>query len=339
PSGRRSGSLSDPAESRPSRFVVADAPDEDRLDAWLTRRLPGLSRSRIAPPIAYGGVPANGAAARQRQPPEPGDVVDVEIPAPKPTHMEAEPIDLKIHYQDDDIVVLDQPAGLVVHPAPGHRTGTLVNALLHHVTDLSGVGGRLRPGIVHRLDKDTSGLLLVAKNDDAHLALSAALKRREITRVYLVAAWGHLASDTQTVDAPIGRSPTDRKRMAGVEGGRRAVTQPERVERWVAADLLRARLETGRTHQIRVHLAWIGHPVVGDPVYGGAAERGISGPGRAWARAFAARVPRQFLHAAELRFRHPRTGRELHVTSPLPPDLAAAAEWAQQTSTSAARGS
>ena len=127
--------------------------------------------------------------------------------------------------------------------------------------------------------------------------------------------------------------------MAVVEGGRRAVTHLERVERWVAADLLRARLETGRTHQIRVHLAWIGHPVVGDPVYGGAAERGISGPGRAWARAFAARVPRQFLHAAELRFRHPRTGRELHVTSPLPPDLAAAAEWARQTSTSAARGS
>src|SRR5690606_4362623 len=268
PSGRRSGSLSDPAESRPSRFVVADAPDEDRLDAWLTRRLPGLSRSRIAPPIAYGGVPANGAAARQRQPPEPGDVVDVEIPAPKPTHMEAEPIDLKIHYQDDDIVVLDQPAGLVVHPAPGHRSGTLVNALLHHVTDLSGIGGVLRPGIVHRLDRDTSGLMIVAKNDVAHRALSAALKKREIRRIYLAAAWGHLAQDQLVVDAPIGRSRTDRKRMAIMADGRHARTKLRRVARWRAADLIQAELETGRTHQIRVHLAHLGHPVVGDAVYG-----------------------------------------------------------------------
>lgn len=322
------------------RRLIVEAPEPgERLDAYIARHLAQLSRSRVAKLLEAGRVWLNGRVPRKSDHPAPGDTIEIELPAPEPTGIEPEEIPLNIVYEDADLLIVDKPAGLVVHPAPGHRTGTLVNALLHHVTDLSGVGGRLRPGIVHRLDKDTSGLLLVAKNDDAHLALSAALKRREITRVYLVAAWGHLASDTQTVDAPIGRSPTDRKRMAVVEGGRRAVTHLERVERWVAADLLRARLETGRTHQIRVHLAWIGHPVVGDPVYGGAAERGISGPGRAWARAFAARVPRQFLHAAELRFRHPRTGRELHVTSPLPPDLAAAAEWARQTSTSAARGS
>lgn len=318
------------------RLIVESAEPAERLDAYIARQLPDLSRSRVAKLLEEGRVRLNGRVPRKSERPTPGDTIEIELPAPEPTGIEPEAIPLQIVYEDADLLIVDKPAGLVVHPAPGHRSGTLVNALLHHVTDLSGVGGRLRPGIVHRLDKDTSGLLVVAKTDEAHRALSLALKRREITRAYLVAAWGHLASETQTVDAPIGRSASDRKRMAVVESGRPAVTHFERVERWVAADLLRARLETGRTHQIRVHLAWIGHPVVGDPTYGGGAERGISGPGRAWARAFAARVPRQFLHAAELRLRHPRTGRELHVTSPLPPDLAAAAEWAREHSAPAA---
>jgi 23S rRNA pseudouridine1911/1915/1917 synthase len=201
------------------------------------------------------------------------------------------------------------------------------------VSDLSGIGGELRPGIVHRLDKDTSGLMLVAKNDPAHRRLSAALKRREVRRMYIAAAWGHLA-DRQEVDAPIGRSRTDRKRMAVVEDGRPSRTRFHRIARWRAADLLEAELDTGRTHQIRVHLAHIGHPVVGDRTYGGGSARGISGPGRNWAAELERRVTRQFLHAAQLRFVHPRTGEALHFEAALPADLAAAAEWAEATSQS-----
>jgi 23S rRNA pseudouridine1911/1915/1917 synthase len=230
------------------------------------------------------------------------------------------------------LLVIDKPAGLVVHPAPGHTTGTLVNALLHHVEDLSGIGGVRRPGIVHRLDKDTSGLMLVAKTETAHRGLSAALKRREIRRLYLTAVWGHLRSDRRTVAAAIARSPSNRKRMAIVEGGREAVTHFRRLERWRAADLLEARLETGRTHQIRVHLESIGHPVVGDRDYGGGGERRVSGPDRAWAREFAAKVPRQFLHAAELAFRHPINGKEVVLRSELPAELAGPAAWAKRTS-------
>jgi 23S rRNA pseudouridine1911/1915/1917 synthase len=217
----------------------------------------------------------------------------------------------------------------VVHPAVGNRTGTLVNALLHAVGDLSGIGGVLRPGIVHRLDRDTSGLLVVAKHDEAHRVLSEALKRREIKRSYLAAAWGHLPEERISVEAPIGRSPNDRKRMAVVAGGRRALTHFRRLERWAGADLVRAELETGRTHQIRVHLLHLGHPVVGDRLYGVGRETMVAAQQRPWARGLARRVRRQFLHAAELRFRHPRTGAEMHFEAPLPADLAAAAEWAR----------
>lgn len=325
-------SSSEPAASEHHRLVVGAPAPNLRLDVYLAAHIPELSRSRAAQLLEEGRVRLNGKVPRKSERPVPGDVIEVDLPSPEPTTVEPEPIPLDIVYEDRDLLVIDKPAGLVVHPAPGHRSGTLVNALLHHIEDLSGIGGVLRPGIVHRLDKDTSGLLVVAKNDAAHRQLSAALKRREIGRTYLVAVWGHLAEGEQVVDAPIGRSSTDRKRMAVVEGGRPARTHLERVERWVAADLVRARLETGRTHQIRVHLAWIGHPVVGDEMYGRGAERGISGPGRAWARAFASRVPRQFLHASELMLRHPRTGEVLRFTSPLPPDLAEAAEWARATS-------
>jgi len=314
------------------RVVVEESEPAGRLDVYLAGRLPDLSRSRIAQLLEAGKIRLNGRVPRKSERPAPGDVIEIELPRPEPTSLEAEAIPLTIVYQDADIAVVDKPAGLVVHPAPGHRTGTLVHALLHHIPDLSGIGGVLRPGIVHRLDKDTSGLLLVAKNDAAHRRLAGALKRREIRRVYLAAAWGHLTPERRTIDAPIGRSPSHRQRMAVVEGGRPAVTHLLRLERWRAADLLRAELETGRTHQIRVHLAWIGHPVVGDATYGAGAERGISGPARGWAREFARRVPRQFLHAAELAFRHPRTGEPLHFESPLPPDLAAAADWARRTS-------
>jgi 23S rRNA pseudouridine1911/1915/1917 synthase len=311
--------------------VEIEAGDEaigERLDSWLAARM-DVSRSAAARWIETGKVLLNGRAPKKRDQVAPGDRIEVRIPAPERSDVAAEDIPLHIVYQDADLAVIDKPAGLVVHPAAGHRTGTLVNALLHAIGDLSGIGGVLRPGIVHRLDKDTSGLLLIAKNDEAHRGLSDELKRRKIRRAYLTACWGHVGQDELTVDAPIGRHPTERKKMAVVQDGRSARTHFRRLERWRAADLLRAELETGRTHQIRVHLLHAGHPVVGDRTYAVGREKNISGPDRAWAAGLAKRVPRQFLHAAELRFTHPRTGEPLRFESSLPADLAAAADWAR----------
>ncbi len=310
-----------------ARLEVPAAAAGERLDAFVGARLPELSRTRAAQLISESRVLLNGQPARKSDRVEAGDLVHVEIPPPEPSTVGAEPIPLDVVYDDPDILVVAKPAGLVVHPAPGHRTGTLVNALLHHVEDLSGVGGVKRPGIVHRLDKDTSGLMIVAKHDRAHRRLANALKRREIRRAYLAACWGHVSDDRVTVDAPVGRSTRDRKRMAVVEHGRPAVTHFQRLERWPAADLLRAELETGRTHQIRVHLAYSGHPVVGDPVYGAAGARGISGPDRPWARELERRVPRQFLHAHRLEFDHPRTGEQMAMEAPVPEDLQTVLDW------------
>ena len=316
-----------PPSSGPLELVAGEGA-AGRLDAWLAARL-DVSRSRAAQWIEEGRVTLNGAPVRKKDPVAPGDRLAVDVPAPEPSGVSAEDIPLHIVYQDADLAVIDKPAGLVVHPAAGHRTGTLVNALLHAVGDLSGIGGVLRPGIVHRLDKDTSGLLLVAKHDDAHRRLSDELKRRQLRRTYLTACWGHLPDDAVTVEAPIGRHLTQRLKMAVVEGGRPARTHFRRLERWRAADLLQAELDTGRTHQIRVHLLHLGHPVVGDATYAPERAKGFGGPERGWALALAKRVPRQFLHAAELRFTHPRTGEPMRFESPLPPDLAAAAEWAR----------
>ena len=314
------------------RLEVDEAAVGERLDAHVAERVPELSRSRVVQLIGDGRIRLNGAEARKSARLEPGDVIDVEIPDPEPSEVEAEDIPLEIVFEDRDLLVVNKPSGLVVHPAPGHRSGTMVNALLHHVDDLSGIGGVKRPGIVHRLDKDTSGLLIVAKHDRAHRKLSAALKRRDIHRIYLTVCWGHLEEDRLSVEAPVGRSNRNRKRMAVVESGRRALTHFERVQRWVAADLLRARLETGRTHQIRVHLAHIGHPVVGDKQYAGGGARGISGTGHLWARELERRVPTHFLHAHRLEFEHPRTGQPMEFEAPLPSTLAGAAEWAAETS-------
>lgn len=303
----------------------------DRLDAFLALQLPQFSRSRAAQLIEAGAVRLNERIPRKSEKVATGDVIDVIVPVvQEAANVGPEDIPLNIVYQDSDLVVIDKPAGLVVHPAPGNYTGTLVNALLHHIPDLSGIGGIMRPGIIHRLDKDTSGLMLVAKNDEAHRLLSAALKRREIKRRYLAAAWGHLENEEQEVEAPIGRSPHDRKKMAVVLDGRPARTRFKRLERWRGADLVLAELQTGRTHQIRVHLLSIGHPVVGDELYAPGGERGTSGPTAGWAKAFARLVPRQFLHATELAFRHPRTQKVYRFRSDLPADLAPAAEWARQ---------
>jgi 23S rRNA pseudouridine1911/1915/1917 synthase len=308
----------------------------ERVDALLAGRL-DLSRTRIQKLLEAGEITVASAPGcaprvpRKSEAAEPGWRVEVRVPPPEATALVAEDLPLPIVYEDEHLAVVDKPAGMVVHPAPGHRRGTMVNALLHHLDGLSGVGGRLRPGIVHRLDKDTSGLLVVAKDDPTHQALSDALRRRRVKRLYTAATWGHLefGDDTLTIDAPLARDPADRKRMAVVEGGRRAVTRARLRERWPAAELLAVALQTGRTHQIRVHLAHLGHPVVGDELYGAGWERGMSGPARPWARELARRVARQFLHAAELAFDHPATGERMRLRSPLPPDLAAAARWAR----------
>ncbi|MDT8340715.1 MAG: RluA family pseudouridine synthase [Longimicrobiales bacterium] len=305
-----------------------------RADAFLAERL-ALSRTRVQRLLAEARVTLHPPgrpprAPRKSESVEVGWVFEVRVPAPALTALVAEDLPVDIVYQDEDLAVVDKPAGMVVHPAPGHRTGTLVNALLFHLQDLSGVGGRLRPGIVHRLDRDTSGLLVVAKTDRAHLGLADALRHRRVRRLYRAAVWGHLRESPVTVDAPLARDPRDRKRMAVVEGGRRAVTRARVREDWPAAQLLDVALETGRTHQIRVHMAHLGHPVVGDPVYGAGGARGVSGRHRTWAEALERRTPRQFLHAAELVFTHPASGERMRFRAPLPSDLAAVVRWARE---------
>jgi 23S rRNA pseudouridine1911/1915/1917 synthase len=317
--------------SRPSRLEVWPDAAGERLDVFVAGAL-DLSRTRVHKLIEEGRVLLDGRVPRKAEPVAAGQSVEVDVPEPVALELEPEALPIAIVYEDASVVVVDKAAGMVVHPSAGHPRGTLVNALLHHVRDLAGIGGALRPGIVHRLDKGTSGLMVVAKNDAAHQRLSEALKRRRVRRLYQAATWGHLSEpDVLVVDAPIGRDPTNRKRMAVVAGGRRAVTRARVRERWRAAERLDVALETGRTHQIRVHLADRGHPVVGDELYGALWERGM-GRERAWARELSRRVTRPFLHAAELAFDHPESGARLRFRSELPPDLSAAAEWARQTS-------
>ncbi|MFQ5528851.1 MAG: RluA family pseudouridine synthase [Gemmatimonadota bacterium] len=315
------------ATPEPIQFAVRADLDE-RLDAVVAGRT-GLSRSRASALIEAGAVAVNGSTARKSYRPRAGDEIRVVLPPSPAIELIAEDIPVRIVYEDDHLVVVDKPAGLVVHPAPGHPTGTLVNALLARVGTLSATGLPHRPGIVHRLDRDTSGLLVVARTEAAHRTLAAALSRREVGRRYLAAAWGRYEPESATIDRPIARHPKDRKRMAVVAGGRTAITRVRRLERWAAADLLAVRLETGRTHQIRVHLSDTGHPLVGDPIYGAGWERGIAGAGGFWAAEFARRAGGLFLHAARLSFVHPSSGEMLTFTSPLPERLASAVEWAR----------
>lgn len=318
--------------SRPTaevhRFRVEDDPN-DRLDAYLADRL-HLSRSRLAELISDGLVMVNGSPARKSRRLRAGDRVEVSVPPAPPTAVVPEAIPIEVVYEDEHLAVVDKQAGIVVHPAVGHPGGTLVNALLHRFGSLSSIGEPYRPGIVHRLDKATSGLMVVARTDEAHAGLARAIARREVRRGYLAAAWGHVAEDEFAVDRPIGRDPKHRQRMAVVETGRPSLTRFRRLERWRAADLLAVRLHTGRTHQIRVHLKSLGHPVVGDPVYGQHWQRGMVGAGGRWAEELHLRAGRLFLHAARLAFVHPVTGEEVRLTSSLPAPLQEAVVWARE---------
>ena len=294
----------------PARHELVAPSGSPRLDLFVASAL-DLSRTQSATLIANGGVRVNGRPERASFRPDAGDTVIVEIAPAAGRPVIAEEIPIVVMYEDDDVLVVDKAAGMVVHPAPGNWSGTLVNALKGRGGALSDLGGEEREGIVHRLDKETSGLLLVAKTDRAHRVLGAAMAKREIVRRYAALSWGHLDADAVTVDKPIARDPRDRKRMAIVSTGRAARTDFARLARFDAVDLLRAHLHTGRTHQIRVHLSSIGHPVVGDDTYGGGGGRKL----------VALSAKRHFLHAAWLRFAHPATGALMDLRSPLPPDL------------------
>ena len=301
----------------------------DRLDVYVAGNS-DLSRTRVQALVAEGRIRVDGQVAGKADRLEAGQKIEVRVPPPEKLEAQPEDLALDVLFEDPSLLVVNKPSGMVTHPAPGHPTGTLVNALLAHTDDLSGIGGKLRPGIVHRLDRYTSGLMVVAKSDRAHRGLSEALQRREVKRLYIAASWGHLSESPLEVNAPIGRDPVERRRMAVVEKGRRAVTRFRVVERWIGAELLRVALGTGRTHQIRVHLAHIGHPVVGDIVYGVGWERGMGGKARQWARTLSQKVERQFLHSWRLSFEHPVSGELMRFELPLPADLQTCAEWARK---------
>jgi 23S rRNA pseudouridine1911/1915/1917 synthase len=298
---------------------VTQSQDGLRLDRALGELFPSESRSFLAKLITGGRVRVDGRpAAKASQRVETGQRLAIDVPDPAPSTVESQEIPLTILHEDEDVVVIDKPPGLVVHPAAGHPDQTVVNALLFHVKDLSGIGGELRPGIVHRLDKDTSGVMLIAKHDEAHRRLTANWNTDLVKKEYLAVVYGTPSSDRGTVDAPLGRDPRDRKRMAIVADGRRALTDYEVAERLRYASVVRCRLRTGRTHQIRVHMKHLGHPIIGDPVYSGPQWRGI--PDRKLQRTIE-RFPRQALHAARLTFAHPRSGESVVVEAPVPEDM------------------
>ncbi len=283
---------------------TADSPGA-RLDKYVTDKLSELSRTQVQKLIEAGYVTVNGRIARAGLKLDAGDNISVIIPPPPPSPLSPESIPLTILYEDNDVLVIDKPAGLTTHPSPGHPGGTLVNAILAHYPQLADMGGSLRPGIVHRLDRDTSGLIVVAKNSAAQMNLVSQFKARIVRKTYLVLVKGRLTPERGAIEAPIGRSPSDRKRMAVTSGGREARTTYKVVKYLGDYTLLEVKPETGRTHQIRVHLAAIGYPVVGDAVYGVKSDF----------------LSRQFLHAYRLGFKLPSTGEYVEFTADLPPDL------------------
>jgi len=292
----------------------------ERIDRFLADQL-GMSRTQSARLVAGGAVTVEGTVARASRTMVRGDVIAITVPEQEaPRAFTPSDRALTVVYEDEDLAVIDKPAGLVVHPAPGHWDDTLVNALVARGTTLAG-GAEGRPGIVHRLDRETSGLIIVAKTELAHRKLAAMIAAHRVSRVYAALIWGHLDQDPQIIEAPIGRDLRDRKRMAILPAGRRARTDAFVIARLQSMDVVRLELHTGRTHQIRVHLESIGHPVVGDPVYAAGGWKRIGGPGRAEARRLEGLAPRQALHAALLAFRHPVSGTPLRLTSPWPADL------------------
>lgn len=286
-------------------ITVPEEADGARADKFLAEAIDHLTRSALQKLISAGNVEINGKSIAKSRVLKEGEDISVLIPDAVSLDVEAEDIPLDIYYEDDDLIVVYKQKGMVVHPAPGNHNGTLVNALLWHCKDsLSGINGVLRPGIVHRIDKDTSGLLLVAKNDFAHVNLAAQIKEHSLNRIYQTIVYGVNLPDEGSVDAPIGRSTKDRKKMAVTDGGRNAVTHYSVVKRYSGFTHVRCKLETGRTHQIRVHMAYIGHPVAGDAVYG--------------PKNVITQLCGQCLHAGTIGFIHPRTGEYMEFTSPLP---------------------
>ena len=292
----------------PILLRASEESKNQRLDAFLASSLDGLTRSQATRLIESGEVAVNERAVSKSYKLAGGEDIAVTLPEPEPVEAVPQDIPLDVVYEDADVIVVNKPSGMVVHPAPGHPDGTLVNALLYHCAGtLSGIGGALRPGIVHRIDRDTSGLIIAAKNDAAHQYLSAQLADHTLARTYECIVVGALREDRGTVDAPIARHPADRKRMAVVASGREAVTHWEVIARYPGYTHVRCRLETGRTHQIRVHMAYIGHPILGDTVYGAKKEvPGLTG---------------QCLHAVGLRFLHPRTHEVVELSCPLPEEF------------------
>ena len=298
----------------PSTHNIIVEEGEARLDQFLARQDIGLTRSRLRQLIDSGDVLVNGAAVKPAHRVRHGDRVLVSVPPPRPSVAVPQDIPLTVVYQDADLVVIDKPAGLAAHPGPGHPDRTLVNGLLALCPDIQGIGGEIRPGIVHRLDKDTSGLMISAKTETAHYSLSQQIKDRAVEKGYLALVEGVPSPQTGLIDAPIGRDPRRRTRMAVTAGGRESRTGYRLLEQAGRHSLLELQLHTGRTHQARVHLAWLGHPIFGDAVYG---RRNPL-------------LPRHFLHAHRLAFAHPTTGEPLEFRSPLPPDLEAALDAARR---------
>ncbi len=300
-------------------FTVAPGEQGLRLDIFLSQKDAGLSRSQARRLIDGGEALVDGRPARASYRLRPGERVSLHRPPPAPAGIVAEDIPLDIRYEDDAVLVVDKPAGMVVHPAAGNSRGTLVNALQFHCGRLSSVGGLMRPGIVHRLDKGTSGLMVIAKTDEAHRHLSEQFKKRRVSKHYTVLVHGDLREDEGVIDAPVGRHPVERKKMSTASRrGKAALTRWRVLERYGDCTLLEAQIETGRTHQIRVHLGAMGRPVVGDAVYGGS-KRAADSPAL---RAALKRLTRQALHAGRLSFLHPLTGRVMSFESPLPADMA-----------------
>ncbi|WP_456265130.1 MULTISPECIES: RluA family pseudouridine synthase [unclassified Bacillus (in: firmicutes)] len=290
-------------------IAVSEEQTSERLDKFLSTTEPEWSRTQVQQWVKEGLIEVNGKQVKANYKVQAGDQIKVEIPDPEALDVEAEPMDLDIYYEDADVLVVNKPRGMVVHPAPGHVSGTLVNGLMAHCKDLSGINGVMRPGIVHRIDKDTSGLLMVAKNDMAHESLVNQLVAKTVTRKYTAVVHGIIQHDTGTIDAPIGRDKKDRQSMTVTkENAKQAVTHFDVIERFKDFTVVECRLETGRTHQIRVHMKYIGYPLAGDPKYGPRKTVDFNG---------------QLLHAGVLGFDHPRTGEYIEFTAPIPADMQA----------------